>query len=133
MKKQFLLLSNILFLTSFVIIAQLNPHTEAYQVDKEDMQMMRDIISKKTGKLVFPSPAQGAQWFPRASLGLFMHWGIHSALGAQPSWDMVPMEHLWGGIIIPPEKYYEGGLDKFNPKSYNPEIFLQASKDDGFA
>jgi len=132
MKKQILILCSIFFVTSLVMMAQLNPYTEAYQVDKEDMQMMKDIISKKPGKLVLPNPAQGAQWFPRAGLGLFMHWGIHSAIGAQPSWDMVPMEASWGGNIFPPEKYYEASMDKFNPKSYNPEIFLQAAKDAGF-
>ena len=27
----------------------------------------------------------GAQWFPEARFGLFMHWGIHSVAGIQPS------------------------------------------------
>ncbi len=35
-----------------------------------------------------------AQWFPAAGMGLFMHWGIHSVAGAQPSWDMIA-HYIW--------------------------------------
>ena len=44
----------------------------------------------------FPNPAPGAQWYPEAGLGLFIHWGIHSMLGAQPSWNMIK-GYKWGG------------------------------------
>jgi alpha-L-fucosidase len=30
-----------------------------------------------------------ALWFPKAGFGLFMHWGIHSVAGFQPSWAMI--------------------------------------------
>ncbi len=30
----------------------------------------------------------GAQWYGNAGFGLFMHWGIHSVAGLDPSWAM---------------------------------------------
>ncbi len=49
-----------------------------------------------------------AQWFPDASFGLFMHWGIHSAAGIQPSWAMMEgypygtdRREFWGRDTIP--------------------------------
>jgi len=30
-----------------------------------------------------------AQWFPGATFGLFIHWGIHSVAGIEPYWTMM--------------------------------------------
>lgn len=73
-----------------------------------------------------------AQWFPEASLGLFMHWGIHSVKGLQPSWAMIK-DYEWAHTdkYNSPEAYYE--LEKeFNPDKYDPEIWVKAAKKAGF-
>lgn len=72
-----------------------------------------------------------AQWFPDASFGLFMHWGIHSVAGIQPSWAMIKgypygtdRSEYWG-------KGYYSLLTKFNPQNYDPDKWMEAAKKAG--
>jgi len=69
-----------------------------------------------------------AQWFPTASFGLFMHWGIHSVPGIQPSWAMIK-DYPAGGDsnYHPPEKYYALAR-AFDPQQYDPDKWLKAAK-----
>ncbi len=69
-----------------------------------------------------------AQWFPDAGFGLFMHWGIHSVVGIQPSWAMIEgypygtdRTEYWG-------KGYYSLLTEFNPKNYDPDKWVAAAK-----
>ncbi|NSW56589.1 MAG: alpha-L-fucosidase [Armatimonadetes bacterium] len=73
-----------------------------------------------------------AQWFPEAGLGLFMHWGIHSVAGIQPSWAMIK-DYPAGGDprFHPPDKYYALAKD-FNPQNYDPDKWMQAAAEAGF-
>lgn len=115
----------------FAATAQLNSHPESYQIDKKDIDRARQLISTPLKeKLVFPNPNPEAQWFPSASLGLFMHWGIHSVAGAQPSWDMIA-HYPYGGKVSPPDKYY-ALADQFNPQNYDPDKWMKAAKEAGF-
>ncbi len=110
--------------------AQLNSYPESYVIEKEDIAKAVEIINRPLGeRLVLPNPHPKAQWFPGASLGLFMHWGIHSVAGAQPSWDMVA-NFKYGGRLSPPDKYY-ALADQFDPQSYEPGKWMQAAKDAG--
>ena len=101
-----------------------------YDIQKADVDKAEAIISKIFKKHVtFPNPAKGAQWFPDASLGLFMHWGIHSPIGAQPSWAMIK-GYRWNGGYNSPEEYY-GQAKTFNP-DYHPIKYLKEAKEAGF-
>lgn len=112
-------------------MAQSHVHPEAYQIDKKDVKRAQTLIDTPlTAPPVVPNPAPGAQWFPEASLGLFMHWGIHSVVGAQPSWDMIT-GYRYGGRVAPPERYY-ALAERFNPQQYDPNKFLKAAKEAGF-
>ena len=124
-------LLSLLALTSVTALAQLSSHPEAYRIDKQDIQRAEQIIATPlTGELVMPNPNPEAQWYPDATLGLFMHWGIHSVVGAQPSWDMIA-NYRYGGKVSPPDKYY-ALADQFNPQDYDPGKWLKAAKDAGF-
>lgn len=72
-----------------------------------------------------------AQWFPDAGFGLFMHWGIHSIAGIQPSWAMIKDYPHAGTSDYPPSRYY-ALADKFNPTEYDPEKWLASAKKAGF-
>ncbi|NCB07667.1 MAG: hypothetical protein EOM73_05855 [Bacteroidia bacterium] len=112
-------------------VAQLDAYPESYRIDQEDIERARQVISTPVnGKLVMPNPDKAAQWFPEASLGLFMHWGIHSVAGAQPSWDMIA-HYRYGGKVSPPDKYY-ALAEQFNPQNYDPDKWLKAAKEAGF-
>jgi len=124
---------NLIFLLviGLAATAQLNSHPESYKIDKMDIDRAHQVISTSLKEeLVFPNPHPEAQWFPDASLGLFMHWGIHSVAGAQPSWDMIA-HYPYGGRVSPPDKYY-ALADQFNPQKYDPDKWMKAAKDAGF-
>ena len=102
-----------------------------YQVTKRELKKARKILYTPLDQpLVFPNPSPGAQWFPEAGLGLFMHWGIHSLLGAQPSWNMIK-GYEWAGEWHSREEYY-GQAFLFDPQDYNPDRYLKAAKEAGF-
>ena len=69
-----------------------------------------------------------AQWFPDGSFGLFMHWGIHSVAGIQPSWAMIKgYPHGGNPDFHPPEKYF-ALAEQFNPQRYDPDKWMAAAK-----
>lgn len=111
--------------------AQFNAFPESYLIGQKDVDRARKVISTPLKeRLVVPNPAKAARWFPGASLGLFMHWGIHSVVGAQPSWDMIA-HYRYGGKVSPPDKYY-ALAHRFNPQNYDPGLWLKAARDAGF-
>ena len=108
-----------------------------YRISRKDLARAREILGARAplpaadGNLVFPNPAPGAQWFPSASLGLFLHWGIHSMIGAQPSWNMIK-DYEWGGEYHSRQEYYDQA-NHFDPQ--DPDFFrhyLGAARDAGF-
>jgi alpha-L-fucosidase len=95
-----------------------------------------------------------AQWFPDASFGLFIHWGISSVKSMNISWPMIPGRPLASRKIddpaeqqriiregdwnldgrkpaITPNEYWEMARS-FNPDQYDPDKWLKAAKEAGF-
>ena len=78
----------------------------------------------------------GAQWFPEAGLGLFMHWGIVSAHPETgEAWDMrVYRDHVpydGSGTMHPPAEFFELART-WNPERYDPDKWMKAAKLGGF-
>ncbi len=106
-----------------------------YQVkDANILRIAKEIQEKDDSviEMTMPNPNKDAQWFPKAAFGLFMHWGIHSVAGAQPSWSMIKDYPHRGSVnLYPPEKYF-ALAEKFDPKRWNPDKWLGVAKDAGF-
>ena len=68
-----------------------------------------------------------AQWFPEAGFGLFMHWGIHSVAGIQPSWAMIKNYPYGTDKTEYHKKGYYTLLNKFNPQNYDPDKWIEAA------
>lgn len=123
-----LLLAIVMFLTGCK-----QSSNQAYRVGEKDFQYAMEIYNAPVpGNLEFPNPHADAQWFPEAGLGLFIHWGIHSVAGIQPSWAMIK-DYPYGGSpdFHPPEKYYRLS-DQFDPQNYHPDKWLATAKEAGF-
>ena len=105
----------------------------SYGVDEEQTREAQSIFySEPPAEMEFPTSHPDAQWFPKAGLGLFMHWGIHSVAGIQPSWAMIKdYPHAGTADFHPPEKYY-ALAEKFNPQNYAPDKWMAAAKKAGF-
>ena len=73
-----------------------------------------------------------AAWYPQAGFGLFIHWGIHSVAGGDPSWSMLSnVPWLSTDVHIPHDKYYRLARE-FNPSAYDPEEWVKTAKETGF-
>ena len=109
-------------------IPNINP--DQYRIDQKDIQRAQQLIeSPLTTPIAFPNPHPDAQWFPSGSFGLFMHWGIHTVDGIQPSWNMI-RHYKYAGKNPHTVKEYYAMADKFNPTK-TPDRYLQAAKDAG--
>lgn len=96
----------------------------------------------------------GAQWYPEAGLGLFIHWGISSVRAMNISWPMIPGRALARRHIddpaelariiregdynlngrpneITPNEYWSLA-SAFNPRAYDPDDWMKAAKAAGF-
>jgi alpha-L-fucosidase len=76
-----------------------------------------------------------AQWFPKAGLGLFVHWGIASVHGSLDlSWSMMANTGYDAAVDfknkLTPEEYWRLA-DRFNPEDYNPDRWLAAAASAG--
>ena len=107
-------------------------------VDTKQTELAEKVISEYNYELKFPNSNKDAQWFFNSSnLGLFIHWGIHSVDGIQPSWAMMentPWEVKGKYEAYQSEnrnKYYDLAKE-FNPNSYNPDKWMKAAKEAGF-
>ncbi len=131
MKKILLTLILALGILSVSAQAPTFAYPESYKIDNKDVARAEKVIGNPPAvPVVMPNPHPDAQWFPQASLGLFMHWGIHSVVGAQPSWDMIA-NYIYGGKVSPPDKYYALAKE-FDPQQYDPDKWLKAAKAAGF-
>ncbi|HTW94699.1 MAG TPA: alpha-L-fucosidase [Tepidisphaeraceae bacterium] len=95
----------------------------------------------------------GAQWYPHAGFGLFLHWGLACVRGINISWTMIPgralarerlspdelarviREEDWNlngkPPFITPNEYWAQAKE-FNPDHFDPEKWCQAAKEAGF-
>ena len=95
----------------------------------------------------------GAQWYPDAGLGLFIHWGLSSVKDVDASWPMITG---WGlnsikldsaemarvirerhyninndRPVLTPNEYWSWAT-QFNPDNYDPDKWMKAAKEAGF-
>ena len=72
------------------VFAQTLGKFEDYKVDPATRKLVAKILKadKEEKPLEFPNPNKGVQWFPEGGFGLFIHWGIYSVEGRNPSWSM---------------------------------------------
>lgn len=72
-----------------------------------------------------------AQWFPKAGLGIFFHWGISAVDGdVDISWGMFK-NWPYSYKILSPDEYFALAKD-FHPRKYAPDKWIKAAKEAGF-
>lgn len=74
-----------------------------------------------------------AAWFPKAGLGLFIHWGAIAGYGGGDlSWCMLA-DKSWpdDGTVTP--TFYFNLMDDWDPDKYDADKMIKAAKSAGFA
>lgn len=126
------LITIIMLSIPLTLMAQWRINPEDYAISQADIDRAQRLVDTPlTSEPVFPNPSPGAQWFPTAGLGLFMHWGIHSVAGVQPSWNMIK-GYRYAGRNPHTRKTYYALARKFDPKNYLPIRYLKDCKEAGF-
>ncbi len=69
-------------------------------------------------------------WFPKAGLGLFIHWGPVSVGEIEIGWGMFK-NHGGNNPYWPVEKY-NALADRFDPQKYDPDQWMSAARRAGF-
>jgi alpha-L-fucosidase len=126
---------------------------QAQNKDKETVKAEHGMINIAEEKSAIHSSHPEAQWYPKAGLGLFIHWGLASVKDLDISWPMIPgrplaVNKLDSGRlarvvaekdynlngkppVITPNQYWDMAKS-FNPKKYNPDLWIKAARDAGF-
>jgi len=133
-------------------MAQQAAKEEADRVKMEHEQIGINDNQKSTYK---HTENPGAQWFPQAGFGLFVHWSIASIKEVDLSWPMMAGTQIgWKNPLpdsatvakfikdgdyfaghrceldnscLTPNQYWEQAK-QFNPQSYDPDKWLKAAK-----
>jgi alpha-L-fucosidase len=122
--------------------------------DKETVGAEHDMIGAAEDKSnADHTQNPDAQWFPKAGLGLFLHWGVASVSGRNISWSMIPgrvfakqklddnelarviRERDWDLTGTTPEltpNIYWSDAPKFQPDKFDPDKWCEAAKAAGF-
>lgn len=108
-------------------------NNERQTPDSENENIMDPIAVEKNA----PKPHTmhpGAQWFPKAGLGLFLHWGISTTDtdDSEISWCLMKNRLSADDPVVPPEKYYGELARRFQPDRYDPEKWIAAAAEAGF-
>ena len=78
-----------------------------------------------------PTKNPGAQWYPNAGFGLFIHWGIYAQTPVNPSWSMLKNGFRKPGPAQLPKDEYYAQAETFNPQKYNPDNWMKMAKSMG--
>lgn len=80
------------------------------------------------GSMADDALSEGQAWFADARFGMFIHWGMYSAQGWEPSWPLV------GGVApfpycqdVPVEEYYAAS-PRFRPPPNTPREWMRLAK-----
>jgi len=93
----------------------------------EQAKTLGQFVQKQAGKNKHPD----AQWFPKAGLGLFIHWGI-AAVQAKGdlSWVMLANKSWYDGTVKPNDYY--ASIKDWKPDHVDYDKMLAAAKAAGF-
>jgi alpha-L-fucosidase len=142
---------NYLLLSCFGVTSIIsNAQNKENESSKAEHSMI-NVDEKKAG--VAHSTHPGAQWYPNAGLGLFIHWSISSVRDLDASWPMITG---WGLAstkldsaemarvlrerqynindtrpVLTPNEYWSMAKD-FKAENYDADKWIKAAKDAGF-
>lgn len=103
--------------------------------DDEAAKAQHTLLGQNSAQVGVSVPVRNshpdAQWFPKAGLGLFIHFGLATAHGGiDLSWGMLANKS-WEDGEITPNAYWKLA-DQWNPVHFNAEDIVSKAKKAGF-
>lgn len=120
MRPSFTLILSLLFIFPRIVFAADTPYRT---LSLHALEKLKTVQKEPFHRTTDPE----AQWFPDAGFGLFMHWGIHSVVGIQPSWAMIAGYPYGTDRTEYHGKGYYTLLKKFDPQHYDPDKWIEAA------
>ncbi len=124
---------------SLFIVAFFACFTQSYAQNKGMANMSSNTDSaailqakqlKQADQNVSDNRKSHAQWFPKAGLGLFIHWGMSAVTATGDlSWNMIANKP-WKDATMTPNQYY-AQAKRWNPDKMDFDKILKAAKATG--
>lgn len=121
---------------SLFIVAFFACFTQSYAQNKGMANMSSNTDSaailqakqlKQADQKVSDNRKSHAQWFPKAGLGLFIHWGMSAVTATGDlSWNMIANKP-WKDATMTPNQYY-AQAKRWNPDKMDFDKILKAAK-----
>jgi alpha-L-fucosidase len=117
-----------IFILVILIIARLAPFAQQNNNTADSVAVLQAQALKQTEqKKGYFNDHPGAQWFPKAGLGLFIHWGMAAVSGVGDlSWSMLANKP-WKDHTLTPNVYY-ALAGKWDPSKMDFEKILKGAK-----
>ena len=94
----------LLSLSALLLTLPMKAQSPSGYNEQEAVSLMKTIQGTPFERTTHPE----AQWYPKAGLGLFIHWGVHCVTGTDPSWSMLSnVPWLKNDPPVKPQKYYK--------------------------
>jgi len=104
--------------------------TKTAEAQGQHDELGTGALENDAGGLSNPHP--GAQWFPEAGFGLFIHWTMSAVHGgADASWSMLANKPWLGDGTITPNEYW-GLTNQWKADRFDMDKTLKAAKEAGF-
>lgn len=119
---------SILYIAIFsTLFLQVNAQQNKVVVDSAALLQAQQLKQTEQKQVGYSNSHPDAQWFPKAGLGLFIHWGMIAVKGTGDlSWCMLANKP-WKDATITPNEYYSYA-SKWNPNAIDFDKMLKAAK-----
>ncbi len=116
----------LLIIFSFGLLLPINAQPTKVTADAAAL-LQAQQLKQTEQKKVIPNNHPDAQWFPNASLGLFIHWGMSAVMAdGDLSWSMLA-NRSWEDATVTPNTYW-AQVNQWHPDKMNFDKMLKAAK-----
>jgi len=91
------------------------------------------VVKTSGASVTDPGKEARLAWWREARFGMFIHWGVYSALAGEWKGQPVPgyAEHIMRLCKIPRQSYLDEVVRPFNPSAFDADTWVRTAKESG--